>query len=163
MRQIDISGMRFGRLLAVRPEQKEACRITKWRCLCDCGEITFVRAWHLKQGTVRSCGCLNRELLSKRPCNHGLSDSPEYNSWRKMRERCQNPNDISYKYYGAVGVKVCERWESFQNFIKDMGFKSSPHLSLDRIDPFGNYEPSNCRWADWVTQVHNRRANKVEA
>ncbi|MBB6446459.1 hypothetical protein [Bacillus benzoevorans] len=76
-----------------------------------------------------------------------------------MKGRCNNPNDKKYKDYGARGIKVCDRWEnSFENFLKDIGKRPSLKYSLDRIDVNGNYEPSNCRWADSVQQARNKRS-----
>ena len=74
-----------------------------------------------------------------------------------MHERCRNPNNHDYRWYGALGVRVCERWASFENFYADMGEPNG--LTLDRIDPRGNYEPENCRWATWDVQRVNKRAN----
>jgi hypothetical protein len=86
----------------------------------------------------------------------GLWRTPEYNSWESMLKRCRNVNHKSYKYYGALGIRVCDRWiESVSNFVEDMG-KRPPGTSLDRIDPFGDYKPSNCRWAT-VTQQNNNQ------
>jgi hypothetical protein len=75
-----------------------------------------------------------------------------------MKQRCNNPKAISYPWYGALGVKVCERWEnSLEAFAADMGRKPTPDHTLDRIDPFGDYEPSNCRWATRAEQTLNQR------
>lgn len=74
-----------------------------------------------------------------------------------MRQRCQNPNNIEWKRYGAKGIKVCERWDDFALFLTDMGEKPAPEYSIDRIDPEGHYEPGNCRWATPYEQRHNRR------
>lgn len=76
-----------------------------------------------------------------------------------MKERCYNPKHPSYKYYGACLVKVCDRWlESFENFYEDMGERPVGNYSIDRIDGYGNYEPSNCRWADDYTQARNKNS-----
>lgn len=86
------------------------------------------------------------------------SRSPEYVSWQHMKDRCLNPNSHAWRLYGGRGVRVCKRWrDSFESFLKDMGRRPSADHSLDRINPYGDYEPGNCRWADPVTQTRNRR------
>lgn len=85
---------------------------------------------------------------------------PLFTTWCEMRYRCENPSKHSFKYYGAVGIKVCERWQIFENFIMDIGEKPKGH-TLDRINRLGNYEPSNCRWADRRTQANNRSSNRI--
>lgn len=88
---------------------------------------------------------------------HGLRNTPEYKSWNMMKNRCNNSNLPEYRYYGGRGIKICEEWDrSFTAFLNDMG-KRPRGTSLDRIDPNGNYEPSNCRWADRYTQATNKR------
>ena len=81
-----------------------------------------------------------------------------YSAWLGMRERCANPKHKDFKYYGALGVAVCERWAVFENFYADM-WPRPEGRTLDRINPAGNYEPSNCRWATALEQRHNRRKN----
>jgi len=73
-----------------------------------------------------------------------------------MRKRC-TPGDRDFQKWGARGISVCDRWQIFENFLADMGFRPSSEHSLDRIDNAGNYEPSNCRWATWKVQAANRR------
>lgn len=85
------------------------------------------------------------------------SKYPEYGVWVAMRSRCNCPTCPVYKYYGGRGIKVCRRWNSFENFVKDMGLRPSDKYSIDRIDVNGDYEPKNCRWATQLTQVLNRR------
>lgn len=85
----------------------------------------------------------------------GYSSTPAYLSWTCMRKRCTDPRDPSWANYGGRGVNVCERWQDFAAFLADMGPRPDGH-TLDRIDPDGNYEPGNCRWATMLEQRHNR-------
>lgn len=96
---------------------------------------------------------------------HGFSKrgrvQPEYRAWAQMRARCLNKQSTVYRHYGGRGIQVCERWALFEAFLSDMGEKPSAAHTLDRIDPNGNYEPSNCRWATWKQQQQNRRNNRI--
>lgn len=96
--------------------------------------------------------------LGKPSRTHGMFGTPTYTSWCSMKERCYRPTHPSYKYYGARGIKVCERWlNSFENFLEDMGARPSLDHTLDRKDVNGNYEPGNCKWSTLVEQNGNRR------
>lgn len=106
----------------------------------------------LRQEACRKTGLANKK--------HGMTHTPTYRSWRSMRYRCQNPNDKDYKNYGAKSIKVDKRWESFENFYKDMGERPS-NTSIDRIDTTGNYEPNNCRWATSMQQSANTKQNRL--
>jgi len=91
---------------------------------------------------------------------HGQWDHPLYKTWSNMIRRCENPNDCSYKNYGARGITVCERWHNIQNFIDDMGERPQG-CSLDRIDNEKGYYPENCRWTNGYNQSRNRRMTKL--
>ena len=133
---------------------------------CDCGETTTAEIYKVTNGIVMSCGCMRDENQAKKMIKHGHTSSrgymsTEYNSWRAMRERCNSPKNKAWHNYGGRGITVCDEWVDFEVFLRDMGEKPSKFHSVDRIDNDGNYEPSNCRWADAKTQANNKRNNKI--
>lgn len=135
-------------------------------CRCNCGKERVVIAHSLRAGTTKSCGCLIAEETSRRTTKHGANRrgkrAAEYGTWAQMRSRCNDPHSNNYDSYGGRGISVCARWDSFANFLADMGPRPPGH-SIDRIDVNGNYEPGNCRWADRKTQSRNtRRTTYVE-
>lgn len=152
----DISGVKFGLLTAVELTGEKRWGARLWRCTCECGNSHVAAVNSLCQGLVRSCGCLRRVSARARPGSHGLGKTSTYKSWDAMVQRCTNKNNPNYKDYGAVGVEVCERWRSFVNFFADMGHRPAG-TSLGRVDPFGDYGPSNCRWSTAYEQAHNKR------
>ncbi len=149
--KIELAGKRFGKLVVETSAGRRGRKLF-WKCACDCGNIKEVEGQVLREGRTRSCGCVTR--------THGKTGTQEHAIWRGMRTRCNNPNASAYPKYGARGIRVCERWDSFENFLSDMGARPSKHHSVDRINPDGNYEPSNCRWATTVEQCNNRRATR---
>jgi hypothetical protein len=161
-KRIDLTGQRFGRLLALRPSHTDKRGKWHWLCRCDCGASHTVSMGCLRQGDSRSCGCLQRELSAKRLTTHGMSNSQEYKAWDMMRRRCSDRTNKSYRHYGGRGISVCSEWsDSFEAFYRDMGPRPSSHLTLDRIDNNGNYEPGNCRWATYIQQARNGRHNRL--
>jgi hypothetical protein len=152
----DISNQMFGRLTAIEPTGEKRWGVYLWRCKCECGKEAVVAGNSLRSGLVRSCGCLLSETARKKSLKHGLYGSPEYTSWDSMLQRCNNQKSTSYPRYGACGISVCAQWLDFSTFLSDMGPRPKG-MSLDRINPFGNYEPSNCRWADNLTQSRNKK------
>lgn len=148
--RVDLKGQKFGRLTAVEPKG------SKWLCHCDCGNQVEVYQGSLRKGASKSCGCLRRELTTSRNAKHGMSGTVEHECWKNMIQRCTNPKNPGYPDYGGRGIKVCERWLSFENFFADMGVRPEG-CSLDRIAVEGDYEPANCRWATQMQQQRNRR------
>jgi len=125
---------------------------------CECGSKNKSYSLnHLRQEKIKSCGCLR----VKRQTKHGKSKSKIYRVWCTMKQRCYNHNYPDYKNYGAKGIKVCEEWLTFENFLEDIGDKPFNLVSLDRIDNNGDYEKSNIRWASYNTQAQNRSSTKL--
>ena len=139
-RLIDLVGQRFGKLVVVEYAGRNERRESLWRCACDCGNESIVRGDVLRRGTTESCGC-------GKGLKHGHHKKPWYSSYKAMMERCYLPSSGNYQRYGGKGVTVCEEWHDINKFAEwaeSSGYK--PGLTIDRIDPLGNYEPSNCQW-----------------
>lgn len=176
----DLTGREFGQLTVQGyshsiPKRKSGDGFTSiWNCICACGNTKKVRQAALVNGSTISCGCKLREIQQSikqysptASVTHGCARTrlgnrtQAYKVWCWMKRRCNVPKAADYKYYGALGIKVCERWNKFENFLADMG-EPEPGLTIDRFpDNCGSYEPGNCRWATWEQQYANRRPRSV--
>ena len=154
----DLTGSVFGRLTVLSLVGTDP-HGSIWECQCTCGNITVVPARSLRSGNTKSCGCFRVEFL---PANtsHRLSNTRIYRCWSGMQSRCYNQKAVGYDLYGGRGIKVCERWLNFNNFLDDMLAGYSENLELDRIDVNGDYCKENCRWATGSIQSHNKRKRK---
>lgn len=160
---IDMVGKRVGQWTVLRYSHRTGLprSRTYWWCRCDCGTEKAVIAHSLRNGTSNSCGCRTPGIVGRAATTHGLSRHPGYRTYRAMRKRCEWPADESWGLYGGRGIKVCEKWDTFEAFWADMGPSWRPGTWIERIDVNGNYEPSNCTWATPIEQGANRRNNVI--
>lgn len=149
-------GSIFGKLTVVKRQGSSNNHKKLWFCKCECGNACTVRSDQLRNGRTKSCGCLksNPPISIK----HGMCKSRLYHIWKGMIGRCYCKTAGNYRWYGALGVAICNEWHEFipfKNWALQNGY--SDCLTIDRINPFGNYEPSNCRWATNAEQQKNKR------
>lgn len=155
-KSVDLTGQQFGKLTVLERNGTSRSRQAVWLCKCECGNTKNVQSYDLRSGNTQSCGCQRKENFTH--TSHGHSGERLHAIWVGMKSRCYNSHRKNYKDYGDKGVVVCDEWkenfEAFYNWAMANGY--SDDLSIDRIDSDGNYEPSNCRWADSVIQMNNR-------
>lgn len=156
MRRQDLTGMKFNHWTVLRTAPSGTSGDTKWMCVCICGDEKAVFTKALQRGMSKSCGCQSgREF-------HNGSNTAEYATWRRIIQRCTNPNNEDWHLYGGRGIIVDPRWSTFAAFLSDMGGRPSPQHSIDRYpDQDGPYSPDNCRWATAQMQARNMRANRM--
>lgn len=153
-RILDLTGRKFGLLTVLKVDPKVyPSGDAKWECICECGVITNVYGYNLKNGNTKSCGCLTTKT-------HGMVDTPEYKIWGGIKQRCYNPKDRQYHLYGGRGIVMSEEWKnSFEIFYRDMGPRPTPQHSVEREKNDEGYNKENCRWATKVEQANNTRSN----
>lgn len=160
----NLEGHRFGRLTVIcKDETRPTDHGRYWKCICDCGKITYASTHALTSGNNMSCGCLLRDLTIQRNLIHNQSKTDLYVMFYSMVARCENPNTPNYKRYGGRGIKICKEWRedfmAFHDWAFANGYRKG--LSIDRIDYNGDYCPENCRWADMITQQNNKSTNRI--
>lgn len=134
-----------------------------WKCVCACGIEKEVESYNLLSGRSKSCRkCSAKIVIAEVIFKHGLTKTTAYKRWVAMKSRCSNAKQTkTHKYYGALGIKVADVWlNDFPAFLEHIGEPPTPHHTVDRIDPFGDYEPGNVRWA---TQAEQRRNLRIHA
>lgn len=156
---IDLVGKKFNKLTVVERMENASNGAVRWKCLCDCGNYNIVRTANLKNGSVKSCGCLLHDTKNK--VIHGMSRTRIYNEWSGIKDRCTNPKSNSAHNYLQRGVKMCDEWKNdftaFYKWALSSGYKDN--LTIERKDVNGDYCPENCCWISLGEQAGNRRTN----
>lgn len=157
-------GKKYGMLTIIEVAGVGKNRMYLYNAICDCGNKGQYYISKLRSGHTSSCGCLHKKLLSERSQTHGLCTHPLYKTWASMKTRCNNPNADNFKWYGAIGISVCDEWmkdfKSFYDWAINAGWKKG--LQIDRYpNKAGNYEPNNCRIVTRITNMNNTRNNNV--
>lgn len=155
----NIVGDRFNRWTVISRAENWRGVAAQWLCRCDCGTERIVLGASLRSGHSTSCGCAMKELAPTRRMTHGKSKTTTYKIWSGMHDRCRNPNSRWFHCYGGKGIRVCESWSSFENFVADMGERPAG-LSIERLDSSKDYSPANCVWATPKAQSRNTSRNR---
>lgn len=156
---IDLTGMRFNRLIVIRQVNSGKHSKPRWLCICDCGQVIETQGSQLRRGQTQSCGCLQRERTKSANTSHGMKGSRVYRIWSGIKNRCLNKNSKDFPRYGGSGISICDEWITFDSFYADLGDPPSDRHEVDRIDNSIGYCKSNCRWATDTQQAQNRSSS----
>ena len=140
----DLTGQQFGRLTVIEQAASRPKSQARWLCQCQCGGEVVTDSWNLRNGFTTSCGCLQVERTRDSAATHATWGLPEFNAWRGILRRCNNPKAVSYDSHGGRGIQCL--FESFSDFVADVGERPSPQHRLFRLDREQHFEPGNCRW-----------------
>lgn len=163
MSKVNILDKRFGRLLVIEDLNKTKNESAIWLCQCDCGNLIEVQGRSLRYGNTKSCGCLHKEITRKiglSNVKHGdktvKNPSRLYIIWISMKDRCFNPKEPAFKYYGGRGITICSEWKNDYSAFKFWAILNGyqDNLVIDRINHNGNYESNNCQW---LTKAENAK------
>lgn len=159
----NLANQTFSRLTALGPTYSSPRGVVFWFCQCECGNTAVVRAWQLRSGKTKSCGCFNRDTKIARLTKHGMSKTRIHSTWQNMVSRCHVPANKSYPYYGARGIFVCDEWRhdflAYHDHVSQLPNYGEKGYTLDRIDNSLGYSPGNVRYATRTEQMRNTRQN----
>lgn len=161
---IDLIGQKFGRLIVVKQIGRSKTGGALWLCRCECDKEVIVQSSNLKNGHTKSCGCLQKEIVTKHGHNRKGRKTRTYSIWEHIIQRCTNKKQKAYKNYGGRKITVCKRWSDkkngFTNFLKDVG-EIPEDKEIDRTDNSKGYNPNNFRLVTHKENNRNKRNNRI--